>query len=293
MKFTPISVRLMRKAWAKNDAVRDAGLTEPDNIVKYKNIEYSGGNLLDLYRPDEDSLCPVIVDIHGGGYFYGDKELYRFYCMMLATKGFAVVNYNYRLSPENKFPAPLEDTNEVFVWVEENAAKYHLDLNNVFLMGDSAGAQLASQYGAINTNEAYAKLFNIRKHNIKVKGLLLACGLYDLYKKAEDPNSKTLMNNYVGKKYDIASDPKADVLGNITADYPPTFLFTSENDFLHDECKPMYDLLISKGIKAKMHVFGTKEQKEIGHVFHLDFRYDEGTKANAMQIEFINELINQ
>ena len=56
----------------------------------------------------------MIVNIHGGGYFYGDKELYRFYCMHLAEYGFAVINYNYRLSPENKFPAPLEDTFSVF-----------------------------------------------------------------------------------------------------------------------------------------------------------------------------------
>ena len=67
---------------------------------------------MDVYRPrDTDAVIPVIVSVHGGGWGYGDKERYQYYCMSLAQQGFAVVNFSYRLASKYKFPAPLEDTN--------------------------------------------------------------------------------------------------------------------------------------------------------------------------------------
>ena len=110
----------MRKEWKVNDARRDAGLTTPDDIQRFDNLLYGSDpvwNILDVYRPREkQGKLPVIVNIHGGGWVYGDKDLYQFYGMTLAQRGFAVVNFTYRLAPEAKYPAPLEDTNDVIGW---------------------------------------------------------------------------------------------------------------------------------------------------------------------------------
>ena len=77
--------------------------------------------ILDVYKPKSaEGKLPVIVNVHGGGWVYGTKEVYQFYCMSLAQMGFAVVNFNYRLAPENKFPSSVEDTNSVFNWIEKN-----------------------------------------------------------------------------------------------------------------------------------------------------------------------------
>ena len=126
----------MRKEWAINDAKRDAGLTTPEDIKRFDDIQYGPDpkwNVLDVYRPRaEEGKLPVIVSVHGGGWVYGDKELYQFYCMSLAQRGFAVVNFTYRLAPEEKYPAPLEDTNSVIEWMFENQERYLLDMENVF-----------------------------------------------------------------------------------------------------------------------------------------------------------------
>ena len=119
----------MRRRSGRDDAIRDAGLTEPDDVIKFRNIPYGDDpvwQLLDVFRPvgSEGKLLPVIVNVHGGGWVYGDKELYRFYCMSLAQRGFAVVSFSYRLAPETKFPAPMEDVNAVFTWIADNAAEY-------------------------------------------------------------------------------------------------------------------------------------------------------------------------
>ena len=89
---------------------------------------------LDVYRPRAaEGKLPVIVSIHGGGWVYGDKERYQYYCMSLAQRGFAVVNFTYRLAPKFKFPASLEDTNLVFRWVLDHASEYGFD-NDHFIM---------------------------------------------------------------------------------------------------------------------------------------------------------------
>ena len=99
---------LLRQGMGATDKKRDEGLFAPKEIVRHVNIAYdnkdSKWNLLDVYRPkDRSDLLPVIISVHGGGWVYGDKEVYQFYCMELAKEGFAVVNFSYRLAPEYKF----------------------------------------------------------------------------------------------------------------------------------------------------------------------------------------------
>ena len=122
----------IRKEWRQNDLNRDKGLKTPDEIKRYDNISYGSHpewNLLDVYRPKKmkNESLPVIMIIHGGAWVYGDKERYQFYCMRLAQRGFAVVNFSYRLAPEKKFPTSMFDTEKVFQFVADNADKYGFD----------------------------------------------------------------------------------------------------------------------------------------------------------------------
>ena len=123
---------MVREMFGKGDAERDAGLRTPEDITRFDDIAYGSDpkyQLLDVYRPKgAEGPLPVIISVHGGGWVYGDKEVYQFYCMSLAERGFAVVNFSYRLAPEHKFPASLEDTNSVCAWVMENAEKYGFKL---------------------------------------------------------------------------------------------------------------------------------------------------------------------
>lgn len=297
MDKVPKKVIVMRKAWAAGDAKRDAGNIEPCNIESIKNIpygEYGTENLLDVYRPANcREKLPVIIDIHGGGYFYGDKELYRFYCMRLAQGGFSVINFNYRLSPENHFPAPIEDTHKVVNWVYEHASEYGFDVTNVFLTGDSAGAQLASQYAAIHTNPEYAKLFGFEiQKGLTLRGVGLACGMYDVKARSAKSGLDNLVWYYLGKEGSV-DDPRHDCLSNITSDYPATFIFSSCEDFLREECEPMAEFLKSKGIDTESHIYGEVGNREIGHVFHVNMKLEEGERANQDQLSFFQKHIQK
>ena len=90
------------------DYRRDKAIPLPEGVVGCRNIRYNAhGNagLLDVYYPKgTEAALPTIVSIHGGGYVYGSKEIYRRYCMDLARRGFSLVNFNYRLAPKDSPP---------------------------------------------------------------------------------------------------------------------------------------------------------------------------------------------
>ena len=156
---------LVSKAFAVADRKKNAGLSTPDDIVRFDDISYGPDpvwNALDVYRPREaQGKLPVIIDVHGGGWVYGDKYVYQYYCMSLAQRGFAVVNFSYRLAPEHVFPASMQDLDSVVRFVLSSADRYGFDLSNVFLVGDSAGAHMAAMYCNMCTDRRYASLLGI------------------------------------------------------------------------------------------------------------------------------------
>ena len=105
----------VRAMFKEGDDIRDAGLTTPDDVVRFDDIAYGDDpmQVLDVYRPSdaEGERLPVIVSVHGGAWVYGDKERYQYYCMSLAQHGFAVVNFSTSStattsSPSATRPAP-------------------------------------------------------------------------------------------------------------------------------------------------------------------------------------------
>lgn len=284
---------LFRRGAGKGDKKRNAATVFPEGVTCCANVHYGSqgkDHLLNVYFPQgTKEQLPTIVSIHGGGYVYGDKEVYHFYCADLARRGFTVVNFNYRLAPKHKFPTPLEDTNRVMKWLVTCATKYHMDPEQVILVGDSAGAQLASQYAAIVTNPAYAVLFDFTVPPIRIRALGLNCGMYDIPAMVSD-GVKGLAADYLGRKCDPA-DPRLDVLGAVTEHYPPAYLLTSCNDFLRDCAEPMHEFLKAKGIETAYKCYGTPEQKHIAHVFHVDIRYPEAATANDEQCAFFRKYL--
>ena len=265
----------------------------PDDIERKTDISYGEHgkwNLLDVYYPAGTSRpLPTIVNIHGGGYVYGTKDENQYYCMDLAQRGFTVINFTYRLAPKIRFPVPILETNEVMQWACSNAAQYYIDLNNIFFTGDSAGAQIASQYSAIVSNPDYAALFDFTIPQFKLRAIALNCGMYDAFQDIASP-IPALISNYFGK------DPQAlgeriNVLKHITNNYPPSFIMSCANDFLLPCARPMYDHLQKLGIESVIKIYGTPEQKEIGHVFHLDIHLPLAKECNDTECAWFRGFV--
>lgn len=290
MSFASI---MMNIGASRNDRKRDSLIPLPLGITECRNISYGSHgkwNLLDVYYPNGTTApLPTIVSIHGGGYVYGNKEIYRRYGMDMARRGFAFVNFNYRLAPKWKFPTPLWDTNSVMEWICKNAVRYHLDPSRIIVVGDSAGAQLASQYAAIAANPDYAAQFNMEVPEIQIRALGLNCGMYDMAANAAAPRTGIHMD-YLGK--DIpGDDPRFRVLESIGSNYPPAYITTACHDFLRKEAEPMYDFLVSKGVKAAWKCYGTEEDKTVGHVFHVNIPLPEAIACNDDAAAFFKTVL--
>lgn len=90
-----------REGAKQNDDARDSGLPHDiPEVERINDLQYGPNekwNTLDVYLPKkEDKPFPVIINIHGGGWVYGTKEVYQYYGMGLAKRGFAFINPNYR-----------------------------------------------------------------------------------------------------------------------------------------------------------------------------------------------------
>lgn len=124
--------------------------------VDQKDVEYTspGGKsvLLDLHIPDGPGPFPAAILIHGGGFDEGSKSTNpRPLFEPLANAGFAWFSINYRMAPEFRFPEANEDVMSAIRWVKANAAKYHVDVSRIALIGESAGGFLVNYAGTHET----------------------------------------------------------------------------------------------------------------------------------------------
>lgn len=293
--------RKMRKEFKRNDDIRDYGLSTPIDIIRYDNILYGNDpvwNVLDVYRPESagNKDLPVIVSVHGGGWIYGDKNRYQFYCMSLAQRGFAVVNFTYRLAPENKFPAAVEDTNSVFSWVLSHKRQYHFDTSNVFAVGDSAGAQILGIYTNICTNPEFAALFSFRSpEGFAPRAIALNCGVYDVTCSCfmEDGSDLALlaMTEYLHHSDDPEEVNLIDIVSHLTPAYPPVFLMTCTGDFFQKQTISLADKLMENCIPFIYRFYGNREL-QLGHVFHCNIRSAEANICNDDECVFFkNNMI--
>ena len=288
----------MRREWKINDAKRDAGLTTPDDIQRFDDIQYGLDpveNKLDVYRPkNAQGKIPVIVSVHGGGWVYGDKELYQFYGMTLAQRGFAVVNFTYRLAPEVKFPAPLEDTNNVISWMYENQEEYGLDMDHVFMVGDSAGGHLCGLYSAICTNPEYAVNYTFKVPNGFVpQAVALNCGAYNPLSEVGvlgGEQDQELMGDFLPEKGSVRERALVNVTDHVTEKFPPVYLMTCVGDFCRPQAPLLEAALKKNGVYYEFKTYGT-EENPLYHVFHLTIQEPEGQKCNDEECDFFRRMM--
>ena len=277
-----LTSHIVRTLFTIGDLKRDLGWVPPTSVETVENLSYGScdkWHLLDLYRPkDKEGKLPVLLNIHGGAWVYGDKKVYAPYCMYLAAQGFAVVNASYRLAPKHTFPAPLEDVGSIMEWVVTNANQYHLDPSNLFLVGDSAGAHLATAYTAIQLNSDYAKEFPKITVSPKFvpKALVLNCGVFDMEGEVEHRGVllTPFLTDILGEKPTGSSIKKMSPVRYITPDFPPVYLATSNGDFLRKHSHRLKEVLEQKQIDFVFKEYGNNKKTQ-GHVFHLNLKIKE------------------
>lgn len=245
------------------------------------------GHLLDLYLPHDAVLrgghtLPVYIDIHGGGFTYGYKELNRNFNVHLAEQGFAVFSLNYRPAPQTDLRGQLADIQAALRWIAAHMADYPVNPNAVFLTGDSAGGALTLLTLAIENNAEAAAAFGVDKPSgIRFAGAAPVCGAYSsasletMGRKLTvgyDPNRRIGLEQMLGVDFFAgleAADPKfltAEGLA-FNVDLPPLLIITCGDDFLEADNLALAAALSRKGADFELFDPKPRRHETLGHVF--------------------------
>lgn len=281
---------ILDKNWentGKMDAKRIASQTEPEGLVKILDIPYiddgEKGHLLDIYYPEGTTEnLPVIIDIHGGGWMYGYKEINKNFCLKLSEKGFLVASINYRLAGDVLFDDQIRDIFSALKWLNENLKEYPADMDNIFLAGDSAGGHFSCVTTAVNLNKDMQEDFGVEYCGFDFNAVAAICPAVDLL----SPNFLMNVNVPVllGDKWRKSKFKKyLDVNRIISKDFPPFYVNTARNDFLKKQCYKLKDILERNNIEHKFHDF----DKPLSHVFNVVDPFSKyGDMANTEIAEF-------
>jgi acetyl esterase len=212
-------------------------------VGKVGNLTLSGpsGDIpLRLYTPVAagGEALPALVYFHGGAFVMGDLETHDAACRILAAEsGCRVVAVDYRLAPEHKFPAAVEDAFAATRWIEVNAARLGIDANRLAVGGDSAGGNLAAVVCRMAKEQDGPKLayqlllFPVTQFGETYESARLYASGYSLEKKSLD----WCYGQYVPPGADLKDARLSPLLAGDCSGLPPAYVMLAECDMLHDE----------------------------------------------------------
>lgn len=274
----------------------------PLHVTVKKDISYCQDQALehsmDLIYPEnmDQVMLPTIVNIHGGGFIYGYKELNQAYNMHLALQGFAVVSLNYRLVPQVNLLGQLEDIMCALHHLEDNLVQYPCNPKYLFLTGDSAGALLALYAYAANSNEKIAKAFGVRPTKFSIQALGFTSGLFftrgtsigDLLKRGKP---YLFPKNYLKAAFYPYMNPERLLQA---CKLPPCYLQTSREDFIRDHTLEFEVMLTRRGVLHKLREWDPNPDHTLGHIFPVIHPEWEESRITMLEmLDFFREQFSE
>ena len=144
----------------RSEMIESGGPEEPVAEVQNRTVPGPGGPIpIRLYRPVKKDTLPALVYFHGGGFVICNLDTHDRQCRALANaSGCAVISVDYRLAPEHKYPAAVEDAYAATKYVAEHAAEFGVDPNRIAVGGDSAGGNLATVVSLLSRDRGGPRL---------------------------------------------------------------------------------------------------------------------------------------
>ena len=208
-----------------------------------------------LYRPDKAAGLPLLVYYHGGGYIRGSVATHDGLCARLAAYGgFGVLSVDYRLAPEHRFPAAVEDACAAFLWAAEHAADYGFDPARIGVGGDSSGgclaaaaAQQAKRAGGPSPMLQLLLYPTLDAHLSAPSHTTFADGFFLTRSRME--GYRDLYLNSPRERDDVRASP---ALATDLEGLPPALIITAGFDSLRDEAESYGKALNAAGVRVGM-----------------------------------------
>ncbi len=210
-----------------------------------------------IYMPkDRTEAGSGFVDFHGGGFILGDLETAHPRCLIMAAEGGAVsVGVDYRLAPENPFPAGVEDCYAALQWVVGHTEELKIDPAKIAIGGSSAGGNLTAAVALMARDRggpdvAFQMLIcPVIDDRCKTPSMKDGAGLYIW----DYQNSLDMWNHYIGEDRSNVSPYAAPARAEDLSGLPPSYMMTCEHDPLRDEAIIYAMRLMAAGVPVELH----------------------------------------
>lgn len=274
-------------AFELDAAERDKTQSMPAGVTIEHNVPYMADGIeahrMDIYRPDgsENTVLPVIINIHGGGLIIGNKEFNRFFCAKLCALGYLVFSIEYRLIPDCMVFDQFSDVCNAFNYIQAHLCEYNGDADHIYGVADSGGAYLLTYTAAMNKCHTLAKAAHVKPHNISFRALGLISGMF--YTTRFDKIGMFLPAYLYGKNYKKQSFAKYVNPENpeLVTSLPPCYLVTSRYDNLRKYTLDFVEALGRYGIVYELSEY--MKGRHLTHafsVFRPDFKESEETLSD-------------
>jgi len=211
------------------------------NDIRYADVYPN--SFLDIWYPSKNrsKARPVIINFHGGGFIFGSKKMGdplavsasdgEAYFDGFLDAGFIILNADYALAPEFRFPIQIRQADQVVRFVLENADKYGFDASNITMTGGSAGADITEIYALAISNADFAKKLGFEP-SLRAEGLrcvIINEAALQMGVNVLDNNMCAMLQCWLGVEDAVNGEQSrlADVASNINGVYPPAFFIAS------------------------------------------------------------------
>ena len=297
--------KLIDQKWAANrkkDALRLQTQTLPAGVEVRAGLAYLPDgdpmHTLNLYRPaGAEGPLPGVVDIHGGGWMHGDRELNRGYCMSLAAQGYAVMGMSFRLLPHVGLQEQAQDVFASLRWLEDHGAEYGFDLSRILLTGDSAGGHLAGLTACIQKSPALQALYGVEPLARGFTALAIAHGVCDIYRFSflrpplDQAVTREYQSMFFGPRwkrsplYGRASF--ADTAPGL--DLPPILVIASEPDRYYPQSRRLMAFLDRSPLEHETILWRREQGEHLTHVFEVNhWDWPESRETNRRMLDFFD-----
>lgn len=253
-EFSPAENRQRMLAMAKkpNYDKELASIVTKDKGILINNQELA----IRIYHPAQQNQG-CLIWFHGGGFVFGNLDSSDLICRKIVAKShLIIISVDYRLAPENKFPAAVDDAYEVTQWVMKNAKELAIEPNKIFIGGVSAGATLAAVTCLMMRDKGFSSVI---KHQFLMMPMIdnnFKTKSYEMYGKDYFLTEKSIryfLNHYVKNEIDWLNPYCLPGKAQYLQDLPPAMVVTLECDPLHDEGEAYANRLKEEGNQVDYH----------------------------------------
>lgn len=249
-------VQQMRQHSSGNDQGLQPSVTYDVTVKEYMIPTFAGETRALVYVPNRKQTdivtWPVFFNMHGGGFVLGQADGDDSWCRLIADRGAClVVNIDYKLAPEHKFPTAVYECYDVVKWMQTHADEFSANASMFAIGGHSAGGNLAAAVCLLNRE---------RGNEFPILLQIIDYAVLDLATDpAEKPNfpeaipadvAKTFNTMYLTKPEDASNPLASPVLADSFSNLPEALIITAERDSLAQEARTYAAKLEADGVKV-------------------------------------------